>query len=198
MKKWQIIVPVCAAAAGAAAVLAMSKKGGDKPAGAAAPKKKEFAMKDAQVGTYSFVSGFRDAMTVDVSMKYDAANKTFAVIEECFPADSSDSHVAVVMCDDYNMQLEYAGYYQGDDFAALEKEASEKYKEFAKVSYGANEGFVYTSGDDFCLCFPANDDPYSYILITIIRVAMEKKDFVNITKNPEMCAMLSSMEITRK
>ena len=72
MKKWQIIAPIGIAAAAAAAVLAMRKKpqavsrrkvrtGGEKSAPAAQLK----------TGSYSFVSGYKDAATVEVKVGYD-------------------------------------------------------------------------------------------------------------------------------
>ena len=120
MKKWQIIAPIGIAAAAAAAVLAMRKK----PQAAADAKPAPAAKKPApaaqlKTGSYSFVSGYKDAATVEVKVGYDPERFSFAVIEDSFPAYSSDSHVAVIYGEDFTAQIEYAGYYHGEDFAAM-------------------------------------------------------------------------------
>ena len=70
-----------------------------------------------KTGSYSFVSGYKDAATVEVKVGYDPERFSFAVIEDSFPAYSSDSHVAVIYGEDFTAQIEYAGYYHGEDFA---------------------------------------------------------------------------------
>ena len=87
MKKWQIIAPIGIAAAAAAAVLAMRKK----PQAAADAKPAPAAKKPApaaqlKTGSYSFVSGYKDAATVEVKVGYDPEHFSFAVIEDSFPA----------------------------------------------------------------------------------------------------------------
>ena len=127
MKKWQIIAPIGIAAAAAAAVLAMRKK----PQAAADAKPAPAAKKPApaaqlKTGSYSFVSGYKDAATVEVKVGYDPERFSFAVIEDSFPAYSSDSHVAVIYGEDFTAQIEYAGYYHGEDFAAMSAAARGK------------------------------------------------------------------------
>ena len=99
MSKWKVIAPlgVLAAGAAAAAVLLKKKDGGSAPKAAApAAKKAAETEKLMKTGEYSFVSGFKDARTVEVRLDYDALRFGFDVIGEDFLTYSSDSHVAVV------------------------------------------------------------------------------------------------------
>ena len=139
MKKALILVPVCAAAAGAAVFFAMKKpkaeaapkekkaapaaKSGGKKEKAAAPK----AMKS---GSYTFISGFQNAAEVEMSLQYDSNVYFFEILDEDFLTYSSDSHVAVIRGEDFSMQLEYAGYYGGEDFNGLAKSVQERYQGF--------------------------------------------------------------------
>ena len=120
MKAWQIALPIGLAAAAAAAVAIISgKKNAEKPSAPAKGGAKKAEIKNAKTGVYSFVSGFSDASTVDVSVKYDGDKQSFDVIGEEFLTYSSDSHVAAIYGDEVDMQLEYAGYYSGEGFAEL-------------------------------------------------------------------------------
>ena len=200
MKVWQIAAPV-GIIAGAAAAIVLSKKSGDsKPApkakGAAAPAKKE-ALKNAKTGSYSFVSGFKDAATVEFSIKYDSEKFSFDVIGEEFLTYSSDSHVAVMYGPDIDLQIEYASFYQGDDFAALAKAAEEKYQDFAKVSFNGTDAIRYVTGDNVCLCLNAANDAYSYILVSIFKRKDDDKPLIEVLNNPDLAAALDTIEIKR-
>lgn len=192
----KVIVPVFAAAAGAAAFALTKKKGAKGDKGAA--KGKAPAMKNAQTGVYSFLSGYRDPVTVDVKIDYDSAKFTFAVIEEDFITYTSDSHVAALYGSDFRMQLEYAGYYGGEDFAAYSKVVKEKYSGFEEVSYGENAGFKYTDGDSLCFCFPIAGDEFSYILVNVIREKDCKTEFEDMPKHPDLELMLASIKFESK
>ena len=197
MKKWKIVAPVALIAAVGAAVLAFrAKKPGEKPAAPAAKKvsadvKKTVA--NLKTGSYSFISGYKDAATVELSLQYDADKYSFAVVEEEFLAYSSDSHVAVVSGEDFDLQIEYAAYYQGEDFAALSKEAAEKYQSLNKISYGDNAGIRYSTGDAICLCFPITGDTNSYILMTLFKGKENDDDILLLPEHPELSALLRSM-----
>ena len=100
MKAWQIALPIGLAAAAAAAVAIISgKKNAEKPSAPAKGGAKKAEIKNAKTGVYSFVSGFSDASTVDVSVKYDGDKQSFDVIGEEFLTYSSDSHVAAIYGD---------------------------------------------------------------------------------------------------
>lgn len=195
MKAWKILMPV-SLAAGVAAWLLMKKplisaaitkeEGEDKKMPPAQPKQ-------VQEGLYSFISGYQNAVTVELTVSYDPEKFSFAVISEEFLSYSSDSHVAVLYGEDYHLQIEYAAYYEGEDFAALAGSSEEKFKGFARVRYGDNEGFRYLDGDSFCFCFPVPGDGGSYVLVTAIRVQADPEDFALLPEDAAFAAMLASM-----
>ena len=170
LTKWKVLAPLSLAAAGAAAlgvVTLLKKISPTEDAVKTAAPSRTAAPANLKTGSYSFISGYKDAVTLDVSLDYDADKYSFAVIEEDFPSYTSDSHVAVLSGEDFRFQLEYAGYYLGEGFENLIRHVSEKYQGFAPVAYGTNTGVSYTAGDNVCLCFPAGEDPYSYLLVTL-------------------------------
>ena len=197
MKKWQIIAPIGIAAAAAAAVLAMRKK----PQAAADAKPAPAAKKPApaaqlKTGSYSFVSGYKDAATVEVKVGYDPECFSFAVIEDSFPAYSSDSHVAVVYGEDFTAQLEYAGYYPGEDFAAMSEAARAKFSGYGEVVFGVHRGIRYVDGDCICMCFPIPDDDCSYLLVTVIKAAGNDDTLDELQENEDLAALLGGLEIS--
>ena len=202
MKKALILAPVGLAAVGAVVFLAKKKPGGDKPAGEkkAAPAKsggkgkaKAAAPQDLKSGSYSFISGFKDARTVEVSMEYDAAAVSYAVISEDFLTYSSNSHVAAIRGDEYSIQLEYAGYYSGEDFAALKKSLAERYQDVKDVAFGANKGLQFIDGDNVCMAFPV--DEFSYLLVTIIKGKEYDDPFTTLPDYPPVAAILASIKV---
>ncbi len=208
MKKALILVPVCAAAAGAAVFFAMKKPKGEAapkekkaPAakgGAASKKEKKAAPKDLKSGSYSFISGFQNAAEVEMSLQYDSNVYFFEIIDEDFLTYSSDSHVAVIRGADFSMQLEYAGYYGGEDFSGLSKSVSERYQGFGEVSYGAVKGIKYLDGDSVCLCIPVTDDQASYILVNILASKDYDEPFYTLVDHPDVKDIIASMQFTKK
>lgn len=200
MKKALILAPVGLAAVGAVVFLAMKKPAGGKPAAEkkAAPAKsggkaKAAAPKDLKSGSYSFISGFKDARTVEVSVEYDAAAVSYAVISEDFLTYSSNSHVAAITGEEYSIQLEYAGYYSGEDFTALKKSLAERYQDVKDVSFGANKGLQYIDGDNVCMAFPV--DEFSYLLVTIIKGKEYDDPFTTLPDYPPVAAILASIKM---
>lgn len=201
MKQWIIILPLGLAAAGAAAALLLRKKpaGGEKPA-AAQPAKAKAAEppKPGKEGSYSFISGFKEAVTVDMTIDYDPEKFSFSVISEEYLNPSSDSHVAVLWGEDYHLQLEYAAYYLDEDFETMAKGAAEKFKGFAPVQYGNVTGFRYLDGDSFSFRLRIPGDEQSYLLVTVIRAAADPEDFALLPEEPAFAAMMGSIRFTRK
>ena len=193
MKSWKVIVPLGALAAAGGAALLLKKK----PASPAAPK--SAAKKDApretqsKTGEYSFVSGFKDARTVEVKLEYDALRFGFDVIGEDFLTYSSDSHVAVVSGEDFSFQMEYASFYKGEDFALITETAAQKYAGFAAVKFGALEGFRYREGDSVCFCLPV--DEYSYLLLTLLKAEGSKLTLEEIAGGEELRKLLDTLKI---
>ena len=194
MKTWKIIAPLGLAAAGAVAAMLLLKKQPEKAAAPKAEAKKPEPPKNGKEGSYSFISGFKDPVTVDVTLTYDPEKFSFSVISEEFLSYSSDSHVAVLWGEDYHVQLEYAAYYQGEGFEGLAKAVAEKYKGFAPVKFGDNEGLRYLDGDSFCFCLRIPGDENSYLLATVIRAAADPEDFAALPEDPAFAAMLESIK----
>lgn len=196
MKSLKIIVPIGIAAGAAAFVLTKKKPAAKGEAKGA--KGKAVTMKNAKTGVYTFLSGYRDPVTVDVKMDYDSEKYTYEIIEEDFIAYTSDSHVAAIYGADFRMQMEYAGYYSGEDFAAYAQVVKEKFSGFAEVKYGENAGFKYTDGDSLCFCFPIAGDEFSYILVTVIKEKDCKVEFEDMPKHPDLELMLASIKAESK
>ena len=194
MKTWKIIAPLGLAAAGAVAAMLLLKKQPEKAAAPKAEAKKPEPPKNGKEGSYSFISGFKDPVTVDVTLTYDPEKFSFSVISEEFLSYSSDSHVAVLWGEDYHVQMEYAAYYQGEGFEGLAKAVAEKYKGFAPVKFGDNEGLRYLDGDSFCFCLRIPGDENSYLLVTVIRAAADPEDFAALPEDPAFAAMLESIK----
>lgn len=196
MKKWQIIAPLGIAAAAATAVLAMRKKpqtAADAPAPAA---KKSVPAAQLKTGSYSFVSGYKDAATIEVKVGYDPERFSFDVIEDSFPAYSSDSHVAVIYGEDFTAQIEYAGYYHGEDFDAMSAAARGKFQGFGEVAFGALQGIRYIDGDSICMCFPVPGDQYSYLLVTVIKAEGNDDTLDELQDDENLAALLGCVEIS--
>ena len=198
MNKWKLIAPLgLLAAVGAAAALVLKKK--DAPSGDEAPKEKKKAAPEEKLmktGEYSFVSGFKDARTVEAALDYDALRFSFDVIGEDFLCYSSDSHVAVVTGEDFSMQIEYAPFYKDEDFATLSAAAEKKYRDFAKVSFNGVEGFRYREGDGLCFCLAV--DEYSYLLLTLIRAQGCDKTLEELAAGEDLAELLGTIRIGTK
>lgn len=167
MKKWQIIAPLALAAGGAVGLVLLKKKQAQPAAKSAKPAAAKKAPANEKTGSYSFVSGYQDAATMEATLRYDADRFAFRVVEEDFLSYSSDSHVAILEGEDFSMQLEYAAYYSGEDFAAHTEAVREKHSSLAPAVYGENKGIRYFEGDNVCFCFPV--DAHSYLLVTALK-----------------------------
>ena len=200
MSKWKVIAPLGAlAAAGvaAAALLARKKTGETAPkAASAAAKKAEPREVLMKTGEYSFVSGFKDAKTVEVRLDYDALRFGFDVIGEDFLSYSSDSHVAVITGEDFSMQMEYASYYKEEDLGVITAAAEKKYPGFARVSFGSAEGFRYREGDAVCFCLGV--DEYSYLLLTLLKAQGCDKTVEELAAGEDLRELLETLRIGAK
>lgn len=197
MRNNRVIAPLAlaAAAALAAGIATLLKKIPEEaaPAAPGAAPKAPAAPKNLRSGSYSFISGFQDAVTVELGLDYDGEKYSFVVIEDEFLSYSSDSHVAVVYGEDFNMQLEYAAFYQGEDFAAHVNSVREKYQGVAPVRYGSIEGVRYIDGDNMCLNLPIPGDQHSYLLVTLLKNPDYDEDFTTLPDHPDVQAMLGSL-----
>ena len=203
MKKWQIAAPLALAAGSAVGLVLMKKIKGSpaaapKSAGKAAPAKSAPAKKapaNEKTGSYSFVSGFQDAATMELTLRYDADRFSFAVVEEGFLFYSSDSHVALLEGEDFSLQLEYAGYYAGEDFAAFIESVREKHPDLAPAVYGPNSGIRFLEGDNVCFCFPV--DAHSYVLVTAVKAKGNDDPLAALPDYEDMKDILGSIQFAK-
>ena len=200
MKKWTILAPLGLAAGAAAALVLLKKKPAEKAAAPkAAPAKKDApkAPANLKTGSYSFISGFQNAVTVDMTLDYDADAFSFAVVEEGFLSYSSDSHVAILEGEDFSLQVEYAAYYSGEDFAAHCASLAEKHQDFAPVRYGSVDAVKYLEGDNLCFCIPIPQDDHSYVLVLLFKAKGNDTPLPDLADDPDLGAMLASVRFRK-
>lgn len=190
MKKWKIIVPAALVSVTALSFALARKK--TAPATDATPSKPANKLKPVNVseGHYSFVSGFKDAVTVDVKVCYDADNFDFNVVEDGFLCYTGDSHVAVMYGSNINLQFEYTPFYSGDDFEKLREGCKDAHPGYACVS----SGFRYVDGDSVYICLPV--DGYSYLLITAMLSKGSELKFEDLADAPELAGLISGISIS--
>ena len=203
MKKWKVIAPLAMTAAGAiatgiAVLLSRTEDKAPAEAGTAAAAPKPIDPARLKTGSYSFISGFQDAATVEMTISYDGEAFSYAVAEEEFLAESSDSHVALLFGEDFNLQLEYAPFFGGEDFAAHRAALEEKHPDLQELSFGQNAGLGYLAGDNVCIHLPIPGDAYSYVLVTVIKNAAFDGDVTEIPALPVFQALLASVKFERK
>ena len=191
MKKKTLLIPAIAAVGAAAAFLVSKKAGISVEVTVEKDDKKNPAKKTAErnlsVGTYSFVSGFKDAATVDVTVSYDAERFDFNVVEEGFLCSTSDSHVAVMYGADFNVQLEYVPFYAGDCFDSV-REGARSRPGFAELP----KGFRYVDGDSVYVCLPVDD--FSYLLMTVMLSKASELKFEALPTAPELIELIGGIE----
>lgn len=189
-----------AAAAGAAAYL-LKKSSGSAPAAKAAAtpatKKAPAAPTSVKEASYSFISGFKDAATVELKFAYDAEKFHFSVVEDDFLTESGDSHVGVLHGENFSAQVEYGSYYSGEDFAKLCQELVAKHHDLAEAVYGPLSGVSYRDGDNLCLAFPIPEDGHSYLLITLVKAPDNDDELEALLDYPELRFMLESASFSR-
>ena len=146
---------------------------------------------------YSFISGFKDASTVEFRFRYDADRFHYAVAEDDFLTESGDSHVGILTGEDFSVQFEYGTYYSGEDFALLTQELSSRHPDLDRASYGPLTGVQFRDGDNFCLAFPVPEDPHSYLLMTLVKAPDNDDELEAIPGTPEFRRLLDSASFSR-
>ena len=198
LKKWKVIAPLALTAAGALAsgvAILMRKLPKDTaPAAESAPAAKPANLK---TGSYSFIYGFKDAETVELSMDYDPEKFSFAIVEDEFLNYSSDSHVAIVYGEEFNLQLEYAGYYSGEDFAAHSAALKEKYQTRGEITCGVLTGLWVLDGDNIAIHFPIADDKHSYLLVTVQKTPDYDDEIITLPDYAPLKALLGTVRFAR-
>ncbi len=197
MKKKKVIATLAIAAGGslAAGISVLLKKlpTPEAPADQAAPIKSA----NLKTGSYSFISGFKDAVTVELSLDYDPEKFSFVVVEDEFLNYSGDSHVAIVYGADFNLQLEYASYYSGEDFAAHRAAMVEKYKTANEFACGALSGFWVLDGDNVAIHLPIPGDTHSYLLVTVQKTPDYDDEVTALPDYPPLKELLASIRFVR-
>ena len=202
---YRFLVPAAAAAAAAAAgaaVYVLRKKAAlaDQKDGAGSGKvsaKAHYAPKTAKVGSYSFISGFKNAETVELSFSYDADAFCFSVVEEGFLVESGDSHVGILTGESFSAQFEYGTYYAGEDFARLRTELMSRHPDLEECSYGAHSALRFQDGDSICLIFPIPDDSSSYLQVSLLKAPDNDDPLSALPEDPALCFILASMSFAR-
>ncbi len=195
MNKWKVLATLALTAAGAiAAGLATLAK---KPAKDAAPKAApaSAAPQNLVTGAYSFISGYQDPATVELTLRFDPEVSSFSVVAEDFLVYSSASHVALFEAEDFRAQIEYLPYYTGEDFEAHAKGLQEKYRGFSPVRYAFLEGVRYLDGDGVCLCFPIPGDKHSCVVVQLFKV--KKDDDEPIETLPERASVRALLDTAK-
>lgn len=197
MRKWKVIAPLALTAAGAlAAGLASLRRKNGTEAPAAAGNAAPPAPGTLVTGAYSFISGFQDAATVELTLRFDPERGSFAVVAEDYLSYSGASHVALYEDEDFKAQIEYVPYYAGEDFEAHARGLAEKYPDLAPVRYAALSGVRYIDGDAVCLCFPIPGDACSCVLFSLFRVKKdEEHPLAALPESPAVKALLDSARI---
>ena len=160
-------------------------------------KKDPAAPTSVKEASYSFISGFKDAATVELKFAYDAEKFHFSVVEDDFLTESGDSHVGVLYGESFSAQVEYGSYYSGEDFAKLCQELVGKHHDLAEAVYGPLSGVSYRDGDNLCLAFPIPDDEHSYLLITLVKAPDNDDELEALLDYPELRFLLESASFGR-
>jgi len=194
--KWKIIAVLGLTAAGAMAsgLAVLLEKLPKNDAAESAPETKPVKCK---TGSYSFISGFQDAATVEVTMEYDPEKYSFAIVEDEFLNYTSASHVAIVYGTEFNLQLEYADYHSGEDFAAHAAALREKYRTRGEILCGALSGVWVVDGDNIAMHFPIPEDSHSYLLVTVQKTAEYDDELVTLPAYPPLRALLETVKFSR-
>ena len=146
---------------------------------------------------YSFISGFKDASTVEFHFSYDPSRFQYAVAEDEFLAESGDSHVGILTGDAFSVQVEYGTYYSGEDFALLSQELTSRHPDLGDAVFVTLSGVKYRDGDHFCLAFPIPDDTHSYLLLTVIKAPDNDDELESIPDSPDFRALLDTASFSR-
>ena len=217
LRQWKLIASLGLTAAGAAAagiaVLLQKLPKEASQEGSAAPAAKP---KPLRTGVYSFISGFQDAATVELSLDYDPDVFSFAIVEDEFLNYSGDSHVAILYGTEFNLQLEYASYYDGEGFeahaAALRARYGSpegpcgcrkpwrpagRYGTRGDFACGALAGLWVLDGDNIAIHLPIPEDHHSYLLVTVQKTPDYDEELITLPDYAPLKELLGTLRFAR-
>ncbi|MCR5576134.1 MAG: hypothetical protein K6F56_03910 [Oscillospiraceae bacterium] len=202
-RKWRVLAPLMltalgALAAGVSVLLQKTEDGADapaaQPAGAAKPVRDPATV---SIGSYSFISGFQNAATVELSIPYDPAAESFSVVSEDYLSPSDDSHVALLYAEDYTLQIEYAAYYGGEGWQAHCAALREKHADLREVCFGENRGVLFLDGDVLRFELPVPEDDSSFVQITVQKTSAFDGAVTELVGHPALCEQLAGISFER-
>ena len=150
-----------------------------------------------KAGSYSFISGFQNASTVEMQLDYDAERFSFAVVEENFLSYSSNSHVAILEGEDFSLQIEYASYRSGEEADGNWAFLRENHPELQTVRFGGVEGAQYLEGDNVRFCFAIPEDGHSYVEVILFKAKGNDTPLADMPQDPDVNAILSSIRFQK-
>ena len=203
-KKRKVIAPLAVTAVGALAagvtVLLRKNEGAAAPKAKAAKPAPTAILRDPAVqetGSYSFISGFQNAATVELTVPFDPGTETFSVVEEDFLSASDVSHVALLTSEDYRLQIEYAAYYGGEGWEAHVAHLREKHPDLKELSFGENKGVLFLAGDSLRLDLPVPEDGASYVQVTIQKTPAFDGEVTELAQHPALTEQLAGIRFAR-
>ena len=198
LRQWKLIASLGLTAAGAAAagiaVLLQKLPKEASQEGSAAPAAKP---KPLRTGVYSFISGFQDAATVELSLDYDPDVFSFAIVEDEFLNYSGDSHVAILYGTEFNLQLEYASYYDGEGFEAHAAALRARYGTRGDFACGALAGLWVLDGDNIAIHLPIPEDHHSYLLVTVQKTPDYDEELITLPDYAPLKELLGTLRFAR-
>ena len=202
-KKRKVIAPLAVTAVGALAAgvsVLLRKNAAAAPEAKSAKSAPKAILRDPAVqetGSYSFISGFQNAATVELTVPFDPGTEFFSVVEEDFLSPSDVSHVALLTSEDYRLQLEYAAYYGGEGWEAHVAHLREKHPDLKEVSFGENRGVPFLAGDSLRLDLPVPEDGASYVLVTIQKTPAFDGEVTELAQHPALTEQLAGIRFAR-
>ena len=202
-RKRKVIAPLAVTAVGALAAgvsVLLRKNVAVAPEAKSAKSAPKAILRDPAVqesGSYSFISGFQNAATVELTVPFDPGTEFFSVVEEDFLSPSDVSHVALLTSEDYRLQIEYAAYYGGEGWEAHVAHLREKHPDLKEVSFGGNAGVLFLAGDSLRFDLPIPEDGASFVQITIQKTPAFDDEVSELAQHPALTEQLAGIRFTR-
>lgn len=202
-RKRKVIAPLAVTAVGALAAgvsVLLRKNVAAAPEAKGAKSAPKVIVRDPTVqeyGSYSFISGFQNAATIELTLPFDPGTEFFSVVEEDFLSASDVSHVALLTSEDYRLQIEYAAYYGGEGWEAHVAHLREKHPDLKEVCFGENAGVLFLAGDSLRFDLPVPEDGASYVQITIQKTPSFDGEVTELAQHPALTEQLAGIRFAK-